>query len=85
MVATITGVASALGSPAAASRQDSITVRPTTTATTFSKTRFTSTISMRPFCNTLGIDHQRFTVKFQGLDSRLTGVEGARVVKEVLA
>jgi hypothetical protein len=35
--------------------------------------------------HTLGIDHQRFTVKFQGLDSRLTGVEGARVVKEVLA
>jgi hypothetical protein len=24
-------------------------------------------------------------VKFQGLDSRLTGVEGAKVVKELLA
>ena len=33
----------------------------------------------------LGIDHTRFSVKFQGLDSRLTGVEGARVVKELLA
>lgn len=32
----------------------------------------------------LGIDHHRFTVKYQGLDWRLTGVEGARVVKEVL-
>lgn len=33
----------------------------------------------------LGIDHQRFTFKFQGLDQRLTGVEPARVVKELLA
>jgi hypothetical protein len=33
----------------------------------------------------LGIDHERFAVKYQGLDMRLTGVEPARVVKEVLA
>ncbi|TWT32797.1 DUF1501 domain-containing protein [Blastopirellula retiformator] len=33
----------------------------------------------------LGIDHHRFSVKFQGLDMKLTGVEPARVVKEVLA
>lgn len=33
----------------------------------------------------LGIDHNRFSFKFQGLDSRLTGVEGANVVKELLA
>ncbi len=33
----------------------------------------------------LGIDHQRFTFKYQGLDGRLTGVEPARVVKELLA
>jgi uncharacterized protein (DUF1501 family) len=32
----------------------------------------------------LGIDHNRFTYKFQGLDSKLTGVEGARVVTELL-
>jgi hypothetical protein len=32
-----------------------------------------------------GIDHERFTFKFQGLDARLTGVEPARVVKEILA
>ncbi|MEW6305417.1 MAG: DUF1501 domain-containing protein [Verrucomicrobiota bacterium] len=32
-----------------------------------------------------GIDHKRFSVKFQGLDARLTGVEEARVVKEILA
>jgi hypothetical protein len=33
----------------------------------------------------LGIDHARFTYKHQGLDFRLTGVEKARVVNEVLA
>ncbi len=33
----------------------------------------------------LGFDHQRFTVKYQGLDQRLTGVEPARVVTELLA
>jgi len=32
----------------------------------------------------LGIDHNRFSYKFQGLDSRLTGVEGATVVKDLL-
>jgi len=35
--------------------------------------------------HSLGIDHQRFSVKYQGLDVRLTGVEGARVVKGLLA
>jgi len=33
----------------------------------------------------LGVDHHRLTYRFQGLDMRLTGVEEARVVKEVLA
>jgi uncharacterized protein (DUF1501 family) len=33
----------------------------------------------------LGIDHTRFSHRFRGLDVRLTGVEEARVVKEVLA
>ena len=33
----------------------------------------------------LGIDHLRFTYKFQGLDQRLTGVEPAKVVKDILA
>ncbi|MFO0889406.1 MAG: DUF1501 domain-containing protein [Isosphaeraceae bacterium] len=32
-----------------------------------------------------GIDHARLSYKFQGLDVRLTGVEPARVVKELLA
>ncbi|WP_397571178.1 DUF1501 domain-containing protein [Schlesneria sp. T3-172] len=33
----------------------------------------------------LGIDHERFSVKFQGLDQRLTGVEGAKIIPELLA
>ncbi|MFN9432690.1 MAG: DUF1501 domain-containing protein [Acidobacteriota bacterium] len=32
-----------------------------------------------------GIDHERFTYKYQGLDQKLTGVEKARVVKGLLA
>ncbi|HCN27338.1 MAG TPA: sulfatase, partial [Verrucomicrobiales bacterium] len=32
----------------------------------------------------MGIDHNRLTHKFQGLDARLTGVEGAKVVKQIL-
>ncbi|TVQ00957.1 MAG: DUF1501 domain-containing protein [Planctomycetaceae bacterium] len=33
----------------------------------------------------LGIDHERFTYPFQGLDQRLTGVEPQSPVKEILA
>jgi hypothetical protein len=33
----------------------------------------------------LGFNHERFTFPFQGLDQKLTGVERARVVKEILA
>jgi hypothetical protein len=32
-----------------------------------------------------GIDHERFSVRFQGLDARLTGVERAEVVRDILA
>lgn len=32
----------------------------------------------------LGIQHQRFSVEFQGLDTRLTGVEEAHVIKNIL-
>lgn len=35
--------------------------------------------------NQLGLDHERLTFRSQGLDFRLTGVDPARVVKEVLA
>jgi hypothetical protein len=33
----------------------------------------------------LGLDHERLSYKFQGLDAKLTGVEPARVVSEILA
>lgn len=33
----------------------------------------------------LGIDHLQFSIKFQGLDARLSGVEPCRVVSEILA
>jgi hypothetical protein len=33
----------------------------------------------------LGIDHNRLSHKFQGLDAKLTGVEGAKIVKGLLA
>ena len=33
----------------------------------------------------LGINHERLSVKFQGLDMRLTGVEESHVVKDILA
>jgi Protein of unknown function (DUF1501) len=32
-----------------------------------------------------GIDHHRLSVRYQGLDVRLTGVEPARVLTDVLA
>jgi hypothetical protein len=32
----------------------------------------------------LGIDHEKLSFKYQGLDQRLTGVEPAKVVKEIL-
>lgn len=33
----------------------------------------------------LGINHEKFTFKYQGLDQKLTGVEPARVIKDLLA
>jgi hypothetical protein len=32
----------------------------------------------------LGINEKKFTVPFQGLDMRLTGVEETRILKDVL-
>jgi hypothetical protein len=32
----------------------------------------------------LGIDHNRLTFRYQGLEQRLTGVEPARIVSEIL-
>lgn len=35
--------------------------------------------------NQFGIDHARFSTKFQGLDYKLTGVEPAKAVKAIMA
>ena len=32
----------------------------------------------------LGMDHQRFSYRYQGLDFKLTGLEPARIVNELL-
>ncbi|WP_299470273.1 DUF1501 domain-containing protein [uncultured Gimesia sp.] len=46
-------------------------------------------VHVRDFHATLlylfGIDHRRFSYRFQGLDFRLTGVEEAHVIKEIIA
>jgi uncharacterized protein (DUF1501 family) len=33
----------------------------------------------------LGVDHERFTYRYQGLDFRLTGVEPSKVIHQILA
>ena len=33
----------------------------------------------------LGVNHEQLTFPFQGLDQRLTGVEKARVISDILA
>jgi Protein of unknown function (DUF1501) len=35
--------------------------------------------------NQFGIDHERFSYRYQGLDVKLTGVEKAQVVRGILA
>ena len=35
--------------------------------------------------NLLGIDHEKFSYRFQGLDFKLTGVEKSRVVTDIIA
>jgi hypothetical protein len=32
----------------------------------------------------LGIRHEAFTFKFQGLDAKLTGVEGGKVIRDII-
>jgi hypothetical protein len=32
----------------------------------------------------LGVDHEQLTFPFQGLDQRLTGVEKARIVSDII-
>ena len=61
------------------------TARPTTSPTTSSRIRSTSATST-PRCSTCWASTtSAFTFRYQGLDQRLTGVEQAHVVKEILA
>ncbi len=61
------------------------TARPTTSATTSSTIPCHINDLNATILHCLGIDHDRFTFKFQGLDQRLTGVEEHHVVKALLA
>jgi hypothetical protein len=33
----------------------------------------------------LGINHEAFSIKFQGLDAKLTGVEPSKAIKAIIA
>ena len=83
--ATTTRAASRCGWPAAASRAARSTARPTTSRYNIVK----DPVHIRDFHATvlhlLGFDHERFTYRYQGLDQKLTGVEPARVVRELIA
>ena len=58
--------------------------RPTSSATTASKTWSTSTTCTPRSCTCLGLDHLKLTFRFQGRDFRLTDVAG-NVVQKMLA
>ena len=64
-------------------------VRSTAKRTTFPSNIVRDPIHISDFHATIlhlvGFDHQRFTYKFQGLDQRLTGVEEAHVIHDLLA
>ena len=61
------------------------TARPTSWATPPSRTSCTVHDLHATMLHQLGIDHDAFSVKFQGLDAKLTGVEGGKVIREILA
>jgi len=85
MAATISGAASACGSPAAGFKGGTVYGE----TDDFSYNIVKDPVHVRDFQATLlqqfGIDPSRFTYKYQGLDQKLTGVEKATVVKEILA
>ncbi len=77
--------ASRCGWPAAASRAGTIYGE----TDDFSYNIVKDPVHIRDFHATvlhlLGFDHERFTYRYQGLDQRLTGVEPADVINELLA
>ena len=83
--ATIIPTPSRCGWPAAASSRASRSAKATTSASTSPRTASTSTTCTPRSCTCWASTTERFTYKFQGLDQRLTGVEPAHVVQELLA
>ena len=85
MAATITRAASRCGWPAAARAAAQIYGE----TDDFSYNIVKNPVHIRDFHATvlhlLGIDHARFTYRYQGLDQKLTGVEQANVIDELLA
>ena len=83
--ATTTRAASRCGWPAAASSGGTIYGE----TDDFSYNIVKDPVHIRDFHATvlhlLGFDHERFTYRYQGLDQRLTGVEPAKVIEELLA
>ena len=61
------------------------TARPTTSPTTSSRTRSTSATSTPRSCTCWASTTSGSPYRYQGLDQRLTGVEPAQVIKELLA
>ena len=60
------------------------TARPTTSATTSSRTGVHVHDLQATILHLMGLDHEKLTYRFQGRDYRLTDVHG-NVVKELLA
>ncbi len=83
--ATITPAASPCGWPAAARGPGTIHGE----TDEFSYNIVKDPVHIRDFHATvlqlLGFDHRRFSYRYQGLDQRLTGVEPAQVIKQLLA
>ena len=46
--------------------------------------RLVQQASLLQILHLLGYDHSRFSYRFQGLDQKLTGVEHAKVIKELV-
>ena len=61
------------------------TATPTSSATTPPKNVVHVRDLHATMLHLLGIDHKKLSVKYQGLDMKLTGVEEAKVVKGILA
>ncbi len=83
-VATITPSASRCGWPAAGSRAEPASARPTSWATTPSRTGSTSRTSTPRSCISSGLDPNRLSYFYGGLHQKLVGVEGAEPIRQII-